>query len=169
MLINFQHRSTVTLNSVQNQQKSTKKLAARLFMARNHVAQSASSAPTSRRWTTTSAFSKEGSLRSVKYCRVTSPTTSVAKRVSVQGWRSFLLLATRKIINNISFRRQENEPAKFECSNSDCGVSSFNVPGCINLYGDLNECCSTSIVCGKCQDIFFFFSYKTHKFCNVFK
>ncbi|KAL7027781.1 hypothetical protein ACKWTF_005578 [Chironomus riparius] len=43
--------------------------------------------------------------------------------------------------------RYEEEPAKFLCTNSDCGISSFKVPGCINIYGDLNECCSTSIVC----------------------
>lgn len=48
--------------------------------------------------------------------------------------------------------REGNEPAKFTCSKSDCGVSSFRFPGCINVYGDLNECCSTSIVCGKIND-----------------
>ncbi|KAG5681524.1 hypothetical protein PVAND_010950 [Polypedilum vanderplanki] len=37
--------------------------------------------------------------------------------------------------------------AKFICEASDCGISSFKIPGCINIFGDVNECCSTSIVC----------------------
>lgn len=56
-----------------------------------------------------------------------------------------------------SFRREDNQPAKFKCTNSDCGVSSLKVPGCLNIYGDLNECCSTSIVCGKSNDNFSYF------------
>lgn len=155
--MNFQHRSTVTLSSVQNHQKSTKNSVARPFMARNRVAQNASNARTSRSWMTTSAYLKERSSRSVKYCRVTSPTTSVAKRVSAQGWRLFLFVRFWLKINNLfDFYRQANEPAKFLCSNTNCGVASFKVPGCINLYGDLNECCSTSIVCGKTNGFLIF-------------
>lgn len=48
-----------------------------------------------------------------------------------------------------SRHRQDNAPAKFTCTDSDCGISSLDVPGCISVYGDLNECCSTSIVCGE--------------------
>lgn len=49
------------------------------------------------------------------------------------------------------------------CTKSDCGVSSFKVPGCINIYGDLNECCSTSIICGMSS------SSRDYDFCvNLF-
>ncbi|XP_070492871.1 uncharacterized protein [Chironomus tepperi] len=57
------------------------------------------------------------------------------------------LTTESKCVEECICSRYEEEPAKFLCTNSDCGISSFKVPGCINIYGDLNECCSTSIVC----------------------
>lgn len=62
----------------------------------------------------------------------------------------FFYISNRCFITTfIHISRQDNEPAKFSCSKSDCGVSSFKLPGCLKIYGDLNECCSTSVVCGE--------------------
>lgn len=154
MLMNFQHRSTVTLTRlVQNRGSFMKNSDARPFWVRDHAALSATSVRISKNWTTTSAHLRARNTKSVKYCRaLTTTTQNVSKRVSAQGWFAFLfesLWVVSLRCQIIQIYRQDNEPAKFACSNSDCGVSSFKVPGCINLYGDLNECCSTSIVCGK--------------------
>jgi hypothetical protein len=94
MLLNFQLRLTVALSSVRNRQKSTKNLAARPFMVQDHAAQNASNARTSKNWTRTSAISREENTQLVKCCRVIRPTASVAKRVSAQGCRKYLLIRT---------------------------------------------------------------------------
>jgi hypothetical protein len=89
---------------------------------------------------------------------------NVSNHVFAQGCRSFHYLRPITFLPvafliNLShslyycffflFKRYDNEPAKFVCTKSDCSnFNSHQVPGCINIYGDLNECCSTSIICG---------------------
>lgn len=154
MPLNFQHRSTVALSHARNRRSSTRSLDARLFTGRSLVAPNVGSVRTSRSWRAISARWEESNIASVKYCRATSPTTrSVSRRVFAQGQLALSSSPRNSIQIFISLHyREGNEPAKFTCSKSDCGVSSFRFPGCINVYGDLNECCSTSIVCGKIND-----------------
>ncbi|CAO1379806.1 unnamed protein product [Diamesa serratosioi] len=52
-----------------------------------------------------------------------------------------------KCVESCFCSRYRNEPAKFSCANNECGISNIRVPGCTNVYGDLNECCSTSTIC----------------------
>ncbi|CAO1392624.1 unnamed protein product [Diamesa tonsa] len=52
-----------------------------------------------------------------------------------------------KCVESCFCSRYRNEPAKFSCANNECGISNIRIPGCTNVYGDLNECCSTSTIC----------------------
>jgi len=115
-------------------------------MAPIRVVQSASIVPTSRSSTTASARLREEIMELVKYCRAISPTSpNVSKLVSAQGSHIRFCRCVMHVTSNfLCVCRSENEPAKFACSNSECGSPQT---GCINVYGDLNECCSTSTVC----------------------
>lgn len=70
---------------------------------------------------------------------------SIALQPFLMSFKSFFLC-----LSHISHSSHDNEPAKFLCSTNNCdGISDAKVDnGCVKIYTDVKECCSTTTVCG---------------------
>lgn len=103
-------------------------------------------------------------IRLVK-CLVFLMNQHVLRRVFAQGQLQsspstyhYCRCCALKLIDGLwlFIRRYDNEPAKFLCSTIGCGDDDDDdkvkvdklVGGCVKLYNGIQECCSTSIVCG---------------------